>query len=61
VIAGAAPATGEPSDADIAAALAEQLTAGKDRRTAIAEVSKTTGAPKRRVYDLAHRPAARLD
>lgn len=61
VIAGATPADVEPTDAAIEAALAEQLAAGKDRRTAIADAAKATGVPKRRVYDLAHRPQTRTD
>lgn len=52
VVAGAA-AAGPASDEQIVAELRRELRGGADRRSAIATVMATTGAPKRRVYDLA--------
>ena len=48
-----APAPIEADDDAIVAALQAALGGGADRRTAIAPVMATTGAAKRRVYDLA--------
>lgn len=48
-----APAAAEATDDQIVAALRMALDGGADRRTAIATVMVETGAPKRRVYDLA--------
>ena len=48
-----APAPDEADDDAIVAALRTALERGADRRTAIATVMATTGAAKRRVYDLA--------
>jgi 16S rRNA (cytidine1402-2'-O)-methyltransferase len=48
-----APAAAPATDADIVAALHATLRAGADRRSAIATVVASTGASKRRVYDLA--------
>jgi len=48
-----APAPTEADDDAIVAALHAALGGGADRRTAIATVMAQTGAPKRRVYDLA--------
>lgn len=48
-----APAPTEADDEAIVAALHAALGGGDDRRTAIATVMAQTGAPKRRVYDLA--------
>lgn len=53
VVVEGAPAP-EPADDDaIVAALRDELDGGADRRTAIASVMSSTGASKRRVYDLA--------
>ncbi|MDO8392415.1 MAG: 16S rRNA (cytidine(1402)-2'-O)-methyltransferase [Actinomycetota bacterium] len=48
-----APAPSAADDAAIMAALHAALGGGADRRAAIATVMAQTGAPKRRVYDLA--------
>jgi len=48
-----APAAGEADDEAILTALRMTLAGGTDRRTAIATVMASTGAAKRRVYDLA--------
>ena len=48
-----APASAPVDDDAIVAALCDELHAGADRRTAIATVMSSTGASKRRVYDLA--------
>ena len=55
VVAGA-PAAAAAEDDQILAALAAHQAAGLDRRTAIAAVVDELGAPKRRVYALAHQP-----
>lgn len=52
VLEGAAPPA-EASDEQILVALRGALGGGADRRSAIATVMAATGAPKRRVYDLA--------
>ena len=51
-----APAAAAAEDDQILAALAAHQAAGLDRRTAIAAVVEELGAPKRRVYSLAHQP-----
>jgi 16S rRNA (cytidine1402-2'-O)-methyltransferase len=48
-----APVPAAADDQAILAALQQELADGVDRRTAIATVMATTGAAKRRVYDLA--------
>lgn len=48
-----APRPAASSDEQIIDALHHALASGADRRTAIAEVMQSTGAPKKRVYDLA--------
>jgi 16S rRNA (cytidine1402-2'-O)-methyltransferase len=48
-----APAASASTDEQIVEALRMALQGGADRRTAIATVMSTTGASKRRVYDLA--------
>jgi 16S rRNA (cytidine1402-2'-O)-methyltransferase len=48
-----APVAAESTDEQIVDALRMALAAGADRRTAIATVMGTSGASKRRVYDLA--------
>jgi 16S rRNA (cytidine1402-2'-O)-methyltransferase len=48
-----APAAAESTDEQIVDALRMALATGADRRTAIATVMSTSGASKRRVYDLA--------
>jgi 16S rRNA (cytidine1402-2'-O)-methyltransferase len=55
VVAGAAPAPAA-EDEQIVAALARHQASGLNRRSAIAAVVEELGAPKRRVYQLAHRP-----
>jgi 16S rRNA (cytidine1402-2'-O)-methyltransferase len=55
VVAGAAPPAAAEDD-QIVAALARHQASGLDRRSAIAAVVEELGAPKRRVYQLAHRP-----
>ena len=52
VLAGA-PAPGPASDDDLRAALRARIAAGADKKSAIAEVARSTGAPKRTVYALA--------
>lgn len=47
-----APPDAEPSDADLVAALGEELAAGASRRDAAAAVAAATGVSKRRVYGL---------
>ena len=53
VVVEGAPAADAADDAAVLAALHMALAGGADRRTAIATVMATTGAAKRRVYDLA--------
>ncbi len=53
VIEGAADIVVEATDDALIAALRTALAGGADRRTAIATVTASTGAAKRRVYDLA--------
>lgn len=54
VLEGAPTVSGADLDDDtIIAALHDEIARGADRRTAIANVMSTTGAPKNRVYDLA--------
>lgn len=48
-----APRAAMSTDDQILDALRQALARGADRRTAIAEVMASTGAPKKRVYDLA--------
>lgn len=48
-----APAAAAADDETVLAALRMALMAGADRRTAVATVMSSTGAAKRRVYDLA--------
>jgi 16S rRNA (cytidine1402-2'-O)-methyltransferase len=48
-----APPRADATDDDIVTALRMALQSGADRRTAIATVMSSTGAAKRRVYDLA--------
>jgi 16S rRNA (cytidine1402-2'-O)-methyltransferase len=52
VVEGAPPAA-EATDDQIVERLRRSMADGADRRTAIAEVMQRTGAPKKRVYDLA--------
>lgn len=52
VLAGA-PAPGPATDDDLRAALRARLAAGLDKKSAIADVARTTGAQKRTVYALA--------
>jgi 16S rRNA (cytidine1402-2'-O)-methyltransferase len=52
VVEGAPPAA-EATDDQIVERLRRSMADGADRRTAIAEVMQGTGAPKKRVYDLA--------
>lgn len=62
VIEGAAPVEIELTDDELRAALVDALGAAASTRDAVAEVVATTGAAKRRVYDLAvdvqHAPSA---
>jgi 16S rRNA (cytidine1402-2'-O)-methyltransferase len=53
VVVEGAPSAAVCTDAQIVEALGLALLGGADRRTAIATVMSTTGASKRRVYDLA--------
>lgn len=53
VVVEGAPAAGEADDEALLAALRMALAGGADRRSAIATVMASTGAAKRRVYDLA--------
>lgn len=53
VVVEGAPAPRPADDATLLAALRHELEHGADRREAIAAVVDSTGAPKRRVYDLA--------
>ena len=46
------------SDDAVREALAARQAAGDDRKTAIATVTRELDLPRRRVYELAHRPAA---
>jgi 16S rRNA (cytidine1402-2'-O)-methyltransferase len=55
VVAGAGPAAVAEDD-EIVAALTRHQASGLDRRSAIAAVVDELGAPKRRVYQLAHPP-----
>ena len=57
VLAGAA-APIPPDDDAVRDALAARQAAGDDRKTAIATVTRELDLPRRRVYELAHRPAA---
>jgi 16S rRNA (cytidine1402-2'-O)-methyltransferase len=53
LVLGGAPVRRPATDDDITAALSVRLAAGVDRKTAIAEVAKELGVPKRTVYDAA--------
>ena len=53
LVLGGAPDRRPATDDDITAALSVRLAAGVDRKTAIAEVAKELGVPKRTVYDAA--------
>jgi 16S rRNA (cytidine1402-2'-O)-methyltransferase len=53
VVVEGAPAAVEADDEAVLTALRMALAGGADRRTAIATVMASTGAAKRRVYDLA--------
>lgn len=48
-----APPPGDPTDADIVAALADARATGATTRDAVAQVSARLNVPKRRAYDLA--------
>lgn len=52
VLAGA-PAPGPATDDDLRAALRARIAAGLDKKSAISDVARSTGAPKRTVYALA--------
>lgn len=54
IVLDAAPAPPAASDEAIEAALRELLSAGRDRRGAIDEVTARLGVPRRRVYQLCH-------
>jgi len=61
VVQGAAPVTAVPDRPSLAAAVADREAAGSRRKDAILEVARSTGLPKREVYDavLAHREGSR--
>jgi 16S rRNA (cytidine1402-2'-O)-methyltransferase len=51
VIEGATASAGSATPADLAAAVADRQAAGTDRKTAMSEVAKAAGVPRRAVYD----------
>jgi 16S rRNA (cytidine1402-2'-O)-methyltransferase len=53
LVLGGAPEPRPATDDDVTAALSVRFAAGVDRKTAIAEVAKELGVPKRTVYDAA--------
>jgi 16S rRNA (cytidine1402-2'-O)-methyltransferase len=57
VLAGTPPRS-TPDDDEVLAALAGRQREGVDRKTAIASVARELDIPRRRVYELAHRPDA---
>jgi 16S rRNA (cytidine1402-2'-O)-methyltransferase len=57
VLAGTPPRS-TPDDDEVLAALAGRQREGVDRKTAIASVARALDIPRRRVYELAHRPDA---
>src|SRR5207342_199096 len=58
LVLGGATAPIPPDDDAVRNALAARRAAGDDRKTAIATVTRELDLPRRRVYELAHRPAA---
>ena len=58
LVLGGATAPIPPDDDAVRDALAARQAAGDDRKTAIATVTRELQLPRRRVYELAHRPAA---
>ena len=58
LVLGGAAAPIPPDDDAVRDALAARQAAGDDRKTAIATVTRELQLPRRRVYELAHRPAA---
>jgi len=53
VVVGGAPGRGDIGDDEIRARLVEHSDGGTGHKTAVAEVAKSLGVPRRRVYDLA--------
>ena len=53
IVVGGAPARGEVGDDEIRARLAAASEWGADHKAAVAEVAKSLGVPRRRVYELA--------
>lgn len=53
VVVGGAPPRGEVGDDEIRAGLAARTGGGADRKAAVAEVARSLGVPRRRVYQLA--------
>ncbi len=53
VVVDGAPGRGEVGDDEIRAGLAERTGRGADRKSAVAEVARSLGVPRRRVYALA--------
>jgi 16S rRNA (cytidine1402-2'-O)-methyltransferase len=52
VVAGGSDARSTPSDDDLVQALRQAVDGGLSKRDAVAEVTKATGQPRRRVYEL---------
>ncbi|MFI6599088.1 16S rRNA (cytidine(1402)-2'-O)-methyltransferase [Nonomuraea sp. NPDC050536] len=55
VVAGHVPGETETDIDDLVAEVARQVEAGKPRKTAIVDVAKAAGIPKRELYDAVHR------
>ena len=58
IVLGGAAAPVPPDDDAVRDALAARQAAGDDRKTAIATVTRELQLSRRRVYELAHQPAA---
>ena len=61
IVLGGAAAPIPPDDDAVRDALAARQAAGDDRKTAIATVTRELQLSRRRVYELAHQPAAARD
>ncbi|RSN08439.1 16S rRNA (cytidine(1402)-2'-O)-methyltransferase [Nonomuraea sp. WAC 01424] len=55
VVAGHVPGAGEPDMDELVAEVDRRVAEGEQRRTAIADVAKGAGVPRRELYDLVHK------
>ncbi|NUS02115.1 MAG: 16S rRNA (cytidine(1402)-2'-O)-methyltransferase [Nonomuraea sp.] len=55
VVAGRVPGAGEPDMDELVAEVDRRVAEGEQRRTAIADVAKGAGVPRRELYDLVHK------